>query len=358
MLQRKQDAHHERLACMQQYKAYIKEESSKPDTSRTLNTEDWPDTELVYIRMAPSFTQKGNTCVLHAAANSRLPRSCTRQRYLKVMSRVINEMNQCARATNDEEEDATYDWRDGAPTCAAFAAAPERSLRRGQYCMVDWQSLSRADTNWLSPSMARRVQTGDEITITTSKLIEAGRVNRDGSKTDWTHHFTFRVSVQCNGTAMSAEGLRHDVPALHYDISDSASYSAEQQKEAMEQIALNDRMHQRIMRADNDGYKAAQAPKYEQHSAIIMDAKTKKMREIKAFPWETIGGLLIREGYKHGADATTPQTVTNLGPLPSTTRMEQAHRATPRCLKAGSSSPTWPAKGSTAWRHQYQCKPH
>ena len=253
MLQRKQDAHHERLAYMQQYRAYIKEESSKPDTNRTLNTEDWPNTELAYIRMAPSFTQKGNTCVLHAAANSRLPRSCTRQRYLKVMSRVINEMNQCVRATTDAEEDATFDWGDGAPTSVAFAAAPERSLRRGQYCMVDWQSLSRADTNWLSPSMARRVQTGDETTITTSKLVEAGKVNRDRSKSDWTHHFTFRVSVQCNGTAMCAEGLRHDVPALRYDI----SYSGEQQKEAMEQIASNDRMHQRIMRAYNDGYKAA-----------------------------------------------------------------------------------------------------
>ena len=43
MLQRKQDAHHERLAYMQQYRAYIKEESSKPDTNRTLNTEDWPN---------------------------------------------------------------------------------------------------------------------------------------------------------------------------------------------------------------------------------------------------------------------------------------------------------------------------
>ena len=53
-----------------------------------------------------------------------------------------------------------------------------------------------------------------------------------------------------------------------------------------------------------------------------MDAKTKKMREIKASPLETIGGLLIREGYKHGADAAALQTVTNLGPLPSTTRME------------------------------------
>ena len=146
--------------------------------------------------------------------------------------------------------------------------------------------------------------------------------NPDGSKTDWTHHFTFRVSVRRDGTAMTPEGLRHDVPALHYDINDSASYSEEEQKSAMEQVAMNSRMHQRIMRAYNDGYKAVQAPKYRHHSAIVMDAKTKMMREIKALPEETIGGLLIREGYRRAADATTAQTVTNLGPLPSTTKME------------------------------------
>ena len=56
MLQRRQDAHHERLAYQQQYKAYIKEEGGKPDTSRTLNTESWPNSELAYIRMALSFT--------------------------------------------------------------------------------------------------------------------------------------------------------------------------------------------------------------------------------------------------------------------------------------------------------------
>lgn len=49
---------------------------------------------------------------------------------------------------------------------------------------------------------------------------------------------------------------------------------------------------------------------------------TKKMREIKASPWETIGGLLVREGYKHEADAATLQTVTNMAPLASTTRIE------------------------------------
>ena len=321
-LQRKQDAHHERLAYVQQYKAYIEEERSKPNLSCTLNTEDWPDTELVYIRMAPTYTQRGETCVLHAAANSRLPRTCSRERYTQMLLRVANEMNQCTSATKNHEAGRVYDWSKGAPTTTAFAAAPERSLRRGQFCLTDWQSLSRADTNWLSPSMARQLQSGDEITVTTTKLIEAGRVNPDGSKTDWTHHFTFRVSVQRNGTAMTPTGLRHDVPALHYDISDSASYSAEEQKDAMEQVALNSRMHQRIMRAYNDGYKAVQAPKYEHHSAIVMDAKTKMMREIKALPEETIGGLLIREGYRRAADATTAQTVTNLGPLPSTTRME------------------------------------
>ena len=188
--------------------------------------------------------------------------------------------------------------------------------------MVDWQSLSRADTTWLSPSMAKRIQAGDEITITTTRLAEAGKVNPDGTKYDFTHHFTFRVSVQRNGTAMCADGLRHDVPALHYDISDSADYSAERQKGAMEQMASNNRMHQRIMRAYTDGYKAVQSPKYARHSAIIMDATTNKMREIKASPWETIGGLLIREGYKREADTPTLQTITNLGPLPSTTRME------------------------------------
>ena len=36
------------------------------------------------------------------------------------------------------------------------------------------------------------------------------------------------------------------------------------------------------------------------------------MREVKVSPWETIGGLLIREGYKDGADAAALQTVTNL----------------------------------------------
>jgi hypothetical protein len=46
----------------------------------------------------------------------------------------------------------------------AFAAAPERSLRRRQYCMADWQTLSRADTNWLSPSMAKHIQNGEEVT--------------------------------------------------------------------------------------------------------------------------------------------------------------------------------------------------
>ena len=170
--------------------------------------------------------------------------------------------------------------------------------------------------------MAKRIQNDKEITTTTTKLVEAGKVNLHGSKSDWTHHFTFRVSVQRNGTAMCAGSLRHDVPALRYDISDSARYSAEQQKETMEQMALNKRMHQRIMGAYNNGYRAVQAPKYEHHSAIIMDAQTKKMREIKASPWETIGGLLIREGYKHGADAAALQTITNLAPLPITTRME------------------------------------
>ena len=66
-LQRRQHAHHKRLAYQQQYKAYIKEEDSNPDTSRTLDTENWPDSELAYIRMDPSFTQVGNTCVVHAA---------------------------------------------------------------------------------------------------------------------------------------------------------------------------------------------------------------------------------------------------------------------------------------------------
>ena len=139
--------------------------------------------------------------------------------------------------------------------------------------------------------MARNIQNGEEITITTTKLIEAGRINRDGSKSDWTHHFTFRVSVQRNGTAMCAGGLRHDAPALRYDISDSAHYSEDDQMKAMEQVALNRRMHQRIMQAYNDGYKAVRPPKYEHHSAIIMDAKTKKMREVKAAPlgddWRT-----------------------------------------------------------------------
>jgi hypothetical protein len=91
--------------------------------------------------------------------------------------------------------------------------------------------------------MAKHIQNGEEVTITTTKLVEAGKVNRDGSKSDWTHHFTFRVSVQRNSTAMCAGSLRHDTPALRYDISDSARYSAEQQIEAMEQMALNKRMH-------------------------------------------------------------------------------------------------------------------
>jgi hypothetical protein len=95
--------------------------------------------------------------------------------------------------------------------------------------------------------MAKHIQIGEEVTITTTKLVEAGKVNRDESQSDWTHHFTFRVSVQRNGTAMCAGGLRHDAPALRYDISDSARYSAEGQFEAMEQMALNKRMHQRIM---------------------------------------------------------------------------------------------------------------
>ena len=163
------------------------------------------------------------------------------------------------------------------------------------------------------------IQTSDEITITTFKLTEAGKVNPDGAKCDWTHHFTFRISIQRNGTTRSAVDSRHDVPALRYDLSDSAAYIAEQQKEAMEQIAMNDRMNQRIMKTSNDGYKAAHAPRCARHSAIIMGATTKKMREIKASPWETIGGLLVREGYKHEADAATLQTITNMPPPPSST---------------------------------------
>ena len=97
--------------------------------------------------MPPSFTQVGNTCVVHAATNSRLPRSCTLERYLKVMRRVLCEMNQSVRATTGAKKDATFDWRDGEATSLAFAAAPERSLRRGQYCMANWQTSSRADTN-------------------------------------------------------------------------------------------------------------------------------------------------------------------------------------------------------------------
>ena len=92
------------------------------------------------------------------------------------MTRVLCEMDQSVQATTDAEKDATFDWRDGAPTSLAFAAAPGRSLRRGQYCMADWQTLSRADTNWLSPSMAKRIQNGEEVTITTTKLVEAGKV--------------------------------------------------------------------------------------------------------------------------------------------------------------------------------------
>ena len=95
--------------------------------------------------------------------------------------------------------------------------------------------------------MAKRIQHGEEVTITTTKLVEADKVNRDGSKSDWIHHFTFRVLVQRNGTATCAGSLRHNAPALRYDISDSARYSAEQQNEAMEQMALNKRMHQWIM---------------------------------------------------------------------------------------------------------------
>ena len=99
-------------------------------------------------------------------------------------------------------------------------------------------------------------------------------------------------------------------------------------------MASNDQMHQQIVRAYTDGYRAVQPPKYARHAAIVMDATTKKMHEIKASPWETIGGLLVREGYKHEADAAVFQTVTNLGPLPSTTRMEHF------CAMSGTSSDT------------------
>ena len=40
LLQRRQEAHHERQAGLRQSKTYIKEENDKPDMYRTMNTED------------------------------------------------------------------------------------------------------------------------------------------------------------------------------------------------------------------------------------------------------------------------------------------------------------------------------